>query len=394
MNIINKVISNYKIIAVIFLAFAIFSSLQSYLQKEKTFGESAQKYTHYNNYIVFKNSYTHLKEYKDLYQLYPQEHWDLYKYSPSFAVFMAAFAVFPDSIGLILWNVLNAFIFLFAVYYLPLLNKKQKGFVLLICLIELMTSMQNSQSNALLAGLIILTFGLLEKRSYLLATFFIVFSVFIKLFGVVALVLFLFYPKKWKLALFTVGWSVVLFILPLLLVDFDQLKFLYYSWGHLLSNDHSISSGFSVIGWVYSWFGYENKLIIMVMGVLLFLIPLLKFKHYSNYTFRFLTLTSILIWIVIFNHKAESPTFIIAMAGIALWFITSEKSILNIILFTCAFILTSLSPTDLFPKYLREEFVIPFMLKVFPCILVWLKIIYELMLLKTDQIENNALQKA
>ena len=387
MNALIKAISNYKIIVIIVLMFALFAGFQSFFHTGKTVGLTGEKYTKYNNYVIFKQSFYHLVENKDLYQLYPKEHWDFYKYSPTFSVFFGVFAIFPDLIGLSLWNIFNALIFLLAVYYLPVLNKTQKGLVLAVCLIELMTSFQNGQSNALVAGLIILTFGLLEKRNYFIAALCIVFSIYIKLFGIVGLALFLFYPKKWKLALYTFGWALVLFVLPLIFVGFVQLKFLYSSWMNLLANDHSVSYGYSVMGWLHSWFGSEmDKIVILIAGVIAFLIPLLRFKEYKKFTFRFLTLTSILVWIVIFNHKAESPTFIIAMAGVSLWFITSNKSALNITLFVSAIVLTSLSPTDIFPVYLKEKFVIPYMLKVFPCILIWLKIIYDMMALKEERL--------
>jgi hypothetical protein len=384
----TKIISNRKIIISVFLLLAIIAAFQAFFLSEKCFEETGDKNAKFNNYVIFKQSFTHLTENKDLYQLYPKEHKDLYKYSPTFSVFFGLFAFFPDIVGLNLWNIFNACILLLAVYYLPRLNLKQKGLVLLICLLEFMTSIQNQQSNALVAGLIILTFGLLEKRNYLLATFCIVFSIYIKVFGVVGLALFLFYPEKWKLALYTLGWSVLLFVMPLLFVSIDQLKFLYTSWGHLLDNDHSISYGFSVMGWLHAWFGFDpGKQIILLLGVLLFLIPLTRIKEYKNFTFRFLTLTSILLWVIIFNHKAESPTFIIAMAGVGLWFITSEKNNLNIVLFVSAFILTSLSPTDLFPRSLRDDYVTPLVLKAFPCILIWLKINWDMLVLKTDHIE-------
>ena len=106
---------------------------------------------------------------------------------------------------------------------------------------------------------------------------------------------------------------------------------------------------------------------------------------YKKFVFKYLIVCSILIWIVIFNHKAESPTFIIAMTGVALWFVQGKKNILNIILFASALILTTLSPTDIFPTYLRKEFVNPYTLKVFPCILIWMKIIYDLLIFR----ENN-----
>lgn len=388
MNVLIKAISNRKIIIGLFLAFAVFAGVQAFILSNKTYEKTGEKASKYNNYIIFKQSFNHLTENKDLYQLYPEEHKDLYKYSPTFSVFFGAFTLFPDVVGLTLWNILNALVFLLAIYYLPRLNLMQKGLILLICLLEFMTSIQNQQSNALLAGLIILTFGLAEKRYYLMATFCIVFSIYIKVFGVVGLALFLLYPEKWKLALYTIGWSILLFVLPLVFVSIDQLEFLYKSWGHLLNNDHTISYGFSVMGWLHAWFGIDpDKQIVLISGVILFLIPLVRVKEYKNFTFRFLSLASVLLWVIIFNHKAESPTFIIAMAGIVLWFITGEKNTLNIVLFASALILTSLSPTDLFPKFLRDGYVEPLMLKVFPCILIWLKIVYDMLVLKTDKIE-------
>lgn len=386
-NKIKSILSNYKIIILIFALFAIAASLQSLLSGTKTFHDGGIEYSHYNNYIIFEKSFDHLKENKDLYILYPEEHWDLYKYTPTFAAFFGIFAIFPDWAGLNLWNLFNAFILLIAVYYLPKISNFQKGLILIIILIELMTSMQNEQSNALIAGLLILAFGMLERDKFLFAALFIVFSVFIKLFGIVGFALFLFYPKKWKLVLYTVLWSIILLSVPLIFIDFNQYEFLILSFKNMLSDDHTISCGYSVMGWLNSWFGFTiNKLIIVIIGVTVFLIPLYRFKEYKNYTFKFLTLTSVLIWVVIFNHKAESPTFIIAMAGVSLWFVTSKKSKINIILFLSAFILTSLSPTDIFPRFLREEFVKPYTLKAFPCILIWLKIIYDMIILKKNRI--------
>ena len=242
--------------------------------------------------------------------------------------------------------------------------------------------MQNEQSNGLIAGLLVLSFGFLENKKYFLAPLLIVFSIFIKLFGIVGFALFLFYPKKWKLALYSFIWGAILFIIPLIFVDYNQYITLLQSFFKLLTNDHTSSYGYSVMGWLNTWFSLEiNKNIVVLIGVIVFLIPLIKFRQYKNFLFRYLTLSSILIWVVIFNHKAESPTFIIAMTGVALWFIKSEKNMLNIILFAIAILLTSLSPTDIFPKYLREEFVKPYVLKAFPCILIWFKIIYDMIVL-------------
>lgn len=371
----------------LYVALALAASIQALVSGTKTYHEGGIAYNRYNNYTIFEKSFHHLKNYQDLYVLYPNEHWDLYKYTPTFSVFFGLFALLPDWAGLCTWNLLNALFLLFAIYNLPKVGALEKGWILLIILIELMTSMQNAQSNGLMAGLLVLSFGLLENKKYLLAALCIVFSAYIKLFGIVGLALFLFYPQKWKLVLSAFFWAILLWLVPLLFVDLNQYLKLFESYAAMLNSDHSNSLGYSVMGWLNTWFGIAlNKNIIVLAGAAVFLIPLFRYKEYENYTFKILALASILIWIVIFNHKAESATFVIAITGVALWFVSGEKSNLNIALFCFAFALTILSPTDIFPTFIREEYVKPYTLKAVPCILIWIKLVFDMLLLDRDTI--------
>lgn len=381
------ILSNKRNLIVLVALLTIGVSIQAFIVDKPDYKDGKKVYSEYNNYTIFERSFHNLLDNKDLYVHYPEYHWDLYKYTPTFSAFFGLFALFPDWLGVSLWNLLNAFVLLFAIYYLPQLNKLEKGLIILIILVDLITSIQNEQSNALIAGLLIFSFGLLENKKYLIATLLLVFSVYIKLFGLVGFALFLLYPKKWKLALYTSLWTIVLFLIPLLFIDYSQYIKLYQSYWKMLTFDLSASYGYSIMGWLYAWFCIDiNKYIIVFAGILVFLLPLTRIREYKSYNFRYLILTSILIWIVIFNHKAETSTFIIASAGIALWFISSDKSIINIALFVGVFILSSLSPTDLIPYYLREELIIPYALNVFPYILIWMKIVYEGVVMKEDKI--------
>lgn len=367
---------------VLLVVITILISAQSYLLPPGN-SINGHRYKHYNNYKIFQHAWFHLAEDKDLYQLYPEEHFDYFKYSPAFALLMAPLAYFPDAVGLVLWNLLNALVFFFAFMKFPFQNHKIRLFAFGFVLIELITSLQNEQSNALITGLIILAFLSLEKEKSLLASLFIVLSVFIKLFGAVAFVLYLFYPNKIKTALYTLGWFALLTILPLLIVSPAQLIFLYKSWTSLLLHDESVSYGFSVAGWLHSWFHIGiSKNIILVIGIIVFLIPLVKIKNYKDQLFRIFLLSSILIWVVIFNHKAESPTYIIAVSGVALWYFMQKRKIENLVLLLLVLVFTSLSPTDLFPPQLRTYFN-DYAIKAIPCILVWLKLIYDMIVFRT-----------
>ena len=383
----NKVIdffsTNRRLIIIIYILFALIAGTQSYLQKNKRFQEGGREYTHYNNYKIFKQSYFHLIEGKDLYKEYPEEQWDLFKYSPSFPVFFGLFSHFPDILGINLWNLLNALILLFSIISLPSLDIKKKHFILYFILIEMMTSLQNQQSNTLIAGLLIFAFGFLEKDKYMLSSLFIVLSIFIKLFGIVFILLYFLYPKRWKLFLFSGFWFIIIFFLPLIHINFTQLKDEYIYWYHCVQNDQSISYGMSVYGWLKTWFDLNiPKVNTLFAGMILLLIPFLKVKNIKDVNFRLMLLSSLLIWIVIFNHKAESPTFIIAMSGIAIWYSDQKNSLINLILIIACFILTSLSPTDIFPRNVRESYISPYVLKAVPCIFIWFKLTYDMLMYK------------
>jgi hypothetical protein len=146
----------------------------------------------------------------------------------------------------------------------------------------------------------------------------------------------------------------------------------------MLKNDHDISYGISVMAWLHTWFGIDAKDYALLAGIMLFVLPLLRYKSFVYTGFRQLFLASILIWVVIFNHKAESPAFIIAISGAAIWFSHSNTKF-NAILMAMAFLFTILSPTDIYPKFIRDQFFIPYTIKVVPCIIIWIKILFELL---------------
>jgi hypothetical protein len=87
-------------------------------------------------------------------------------------------------------------------------------------------------------------------------------------------------------------------------------------------------------------------------------------------------LASVLIFQVIFNPVAESPTYIIAVSGVLIWWSISPQTTYDRVLLIACFIFTVLSPSDLFPKVLREELVQPYVLKALPCVLIWFRLIY------------------
>ena len=120
----------------------------------KVYVSGGRPYIDYNNFRIFKFSFYHLIHYRDIYRLFPDDHWDLYKYSPAFALCFGLLSWLPDTIGLFLWNLINALCLFAGVRLLPVLSDEKKSWILLFGLLEMLLSIQNTQSNGLMAGLI------------------------------------------------------------------------------------------------------------------------------------------------------------------------------------------------------------------------------------------------
>ena len=382
-----------KIIIILLALLTIVVSFQSYYLPRKGVDHNRVLYSQYNNYEIFQDAYFHLIEYKDLYKEYPLENYDLYKYSPTFALFMGLFAFMPDLLGLILWNLLNTLVLIYALLSLKLKPDKTYLLLFLFIAVELITSVQNSQSNALLAGLLILSYSQMDRGKIFPAALLIASTFYIKIFGILGFALFIFYPNKGKSAFYSILSMLILFALPLPFTGFSGLMEQYEKWLYLLQNDHSASVGFSMMGWLQSWFGLDQlKSILLIPGTLLLLLPLIRYKQYGYSKFRLSYLANILIWMVIFNHKAESPTFIIAVTGVAIWYFSLERSPLRTSMLILTLIFTSLSVTDLFPREFRVDVVEEYAIKAVPCIFVWFMISYEMLF--TDQYALNEKRSA
>ena len=389
---------------VVYIGAAIFAAVQLYalgthpfiMPKPGTYAEDIMNHPHfmnlfighqmteYNNYLIFKYSYFHLLEGKNLYDIYPERHWDFYKYSPTFSLFMGGLAYLPDVVGLCIWNILNAVTVFLAIRMLPFSTKTQ-CLVLWFIAMELLTCLQNTQSNGLMCGLMIAAYGSMQRGKPIWATLWLVLAAYIKVYSVIGFCLFLFYPGKPKFIAWAIVWTIVLWALPLVVTPFHTLIWQYRNWAALMLADASAARGLSVAGWLYTWFGIDNsKTYVTAIGAVLFLLPFVRYKLYRNEVFKLLTVASMLIWVIIFNHKAESSTFIIAVAGVAIWYYTRPRTTWRMVILVMVFIFTSMGTTDLFPPWLREHLIYPYNIKAFPCIVAWVVVFAELMLLKPD----------
>lgn len=367
-TILNKKI---PLIVVIWFGLAVFASVAQVLRHG------------YNDYLIFRGVFWHTLHQTNLYFEYPQEYSDVNHYGPAFSIIIAPFALLPLGIGAILWGVVNAAVLLYAIQKLSL-TAKQKLIIVAIAAIDMMTATHYLQFNPMLTACIVFAFIFVENENDFWATLFIAIGFFVKLYGIGAILFFVFSRHKIKFILSFLFWCIVLFCLPMLLSSPKLVVQSYYDWYNVLmikdgQNANLVVSGgwqdLSVMGMIRRFFNYPelNILWVIAPAALLILLPLLRFKQYVSEAFRLSYLAIVLISVVIFSTSAEAPTFIIAMTGVGIWFVLQNKPdgpvIFVIIL---ALLLTSLSSSDLFPKWIKDHVVRPYALKALPCFIVWL----------------------
>lgn len=341
----------------------------------------------HNNFLIFRGVFWHTIQKLSLYDFYPTEYNDHNHYGPIFSLVIAPFAVVPDAIGLLLWLVVLALGMYYAVRRLPLEEGRQI-FLYWFCAHELLTALQMQQFNIAIAAIIIGSFAAIEKGREVTAAFLIVLGTFVKLYGVVGLAFFFFVKRKPRFILALIGWSVVCFVAPMLISSPEYVVGQYVEWYERLAakngeNTFSLMQNISLLGMIRKISGSASysDLLVILPGLALFGLPYLRFGQYRHLAFRYAILSSVLLFVVLFSTGSESSTYIIPFAGIALWYATSpwKRSGWDVALLVFAFVLSSLSPSDLFPRSLREAYVLPYALKALPPTLIWLRLSYELL---------------
>jgi hypothetical protein len=324
----------------------------------------------FGNFDIFRHSFVHLVDGSGLYRHYPDEPGDLFKYSPAFALAMAPFWLMPKWLGLPVWSLLNALAPALAVNRMAL-SREARAFILLFSTVELFISLQNLQSNGLVVALMIGTFVALERDRPVVAALLVGLAFHIKLFGIAAAVLCVFYRRRTIFLLASLMITTALGLLPASVTGFEGLVSQYRGWLDMVGHDQ-LPNNVSLMGFLDVWFGLKlPNAWLQIVGIAVLAAPLLRKQRWADFGWRLTYLSSVLMWVVVFNHKTESPTFAIAMFGVALWAVVEPPSLARSVLLAVAFVLTSLSSTDVVPRRLRQEFVRPLAIKAVPIFVLW-----------------------
>ncbi len=339
------------------------------------------------NLVIFRTASERLFHHQNLYEFIQYKIiWDKFFYAPQFAFFFYIFTIMPISVAVFIWIGVGAGLFYLALQMLPVSNMS-KIIIFFIALSDLINSFQNLQTNAINTALMLFIFISLHHSKYILAALCVAVCLSIKIYPAAAALLFLFYPNKIKFMVWCAGFTLLLFFTPMVVVPKDYYFTCLQDWIKAITedaNDKFIANSPSLIGINYTWLAKPlNHFYIQLTGLILVCVPLYKIlKQQVDTVFILLYLSFMMLFVVVFNHATESPTYIIATTGAAIWFAVSAKNKLNVGLLILLIFVCIIVPTDIYPLFIKKEYLIPFKIRVIPCFLIWIKLFYDLVVYK------------
>lgn len=327
------------------------------------------------NFEIFRASSHHLLSGEDLYAKYPTEG-DRFKYSPSFALLFAPLAFLFWPLALFLWSTLNAMTLFVALE--RLLPPRQAMLAAALLLLELLRAMQNAQSNALVAALIILAFVALEAGRTWRAALAIALGASIKIFPLAALTFAIPWRRAFRSGLATIVVGAGVALLPLLVTSPGMLVQQYRWWRGIEAVDAQ-QRWFSIMELLHQWTGADfPNWPVQMAGVLLLVLPLaLRRSRWQDHAFRLLYLCSVLLFVALFNHQAERASYVIAFTGATIWFTISRRTSWQTALFALAFVTMPVTSTLIPGAWLKLPEVVLYRL-AFPTLLIWVAVQAEL----------------
>jgi hypothetical protein len=342
----------------------------------------------FNNFIIFKQSFFHLKNHTNLYLEYVNEYKDHYYYSPSFPVFVIPFAFLPNLIAPFAWGFFDAGILYYAIRQLPIKAKFQ-NFILLLSANEMMNASSNLQSNGIMAATIILSFVYVLKQKESSSVLMMLIGFFIKLYSITGLAFFFFSKNKIKFILYFIVWAIVIICLPLLVTSPANLLQCYRDWFAALSlksnfditvSMHQNMVDITLQGMVKRIFNLPNlvKWYFIIPALIVFGAQYLFYNYFKNPVYQLYILCSVLLFIIVFNTGTESPTYIIGVPAICLWYTLQEKTKWMNAIFIIAIFFSSFSYSDILTPWVRTHIMMPYALKALGCFLVWVVIAIQI----------------
>ena len=335
-----------------------------------------------NDFAIFRASFWNLLANRDLYVLRLDQARDYFKYSPSFALLFAPFAVLPFVAGLFLWNVVNALAIFFALRLL--LPRDQWALAQALVALPTLRSIQSSQSNALVAALIIFAFVSYERAWLWRGGISTALGAVTKIFPLAALTFALPRPDRVRAILITIGSTAILVALPLLVISPAALVAQYESWGALQGRETALVGSSAMELFRDAGITWPAWPVQLIASAVVLAVLVLRMRDWNDRKLRLHFLGFVMVFCVVFNHRAERQSAVIALCGMVVWYLVSPRSTWRTALFAIVYFLVALTSSSLMPDAIKQILSAQLRFSI-PLTIVWLVMLGELALVRNNR---------
>jgi hypothetical protein len=188
------------------------------------------------------------------------------------------------------------------------------------------------------------------------------------------------HPRRLRFAAIFIAVRAAAIVLPLVAIPPGDLLAQYRSW-HAIEAKDALRRGYSLMHYVHAWFGVDwPNWPLQAAGTALLLLPLaLHQDRWSSLEFRRLFLCSLLVYSVLFNHASESPSFVVAHAGIMIWYVSSPPSRVRTAVTALTLLVMVVHDVDVVPRWVKHDLLVPYRIKGIPCLVAWFVMQWELL---------------
>jgi hypothetical protein len=183
-----------------------------------------------------------------------------------------------------------------------------------------------------------------------------------KVYGIFQLAMLLFYPKFWKNAMYCILIGIVLLLIPLVHIPVNEIVSYYQSWVIAVTKHSDALRFYSIYRPVCLFFKSIEPFMGFVSIGMLFLIlffTLLKLKSFKeSFSYRAQFLGILMGWAILFGLSSERHTYVIAMAGYAIWYLSVVPNKFDKVLLWLNFILLCIFPIDILCPWVISNFVL------------------------------------
>jgi hypothetical protein len=267
-------------------------------------------------------------------ELYPGV-FPFYKYSPAFALAFLPLLLFPLLVRAALWSALNFGVALEGILGVVDGPRARTAAALVAFAGVVMTS-DGDQSNLLIAGVLLLGMRAFERGRNARGALFVVGAAFIKVFPLAGAAFALFSASRPRALAWITAAGALFAAAPAAWLGPRALLGAYVAWRRMMVDDYETAHSFTRVPWSFGQMLHDGLGVTLapaiVHGVLLAatfaplaFVPRVRREVPLHRTFA----CSLLVALVLFNHRAEYCTYTIAAVAVAVWLAATPRSRLH-----------------------------------------------------------------